>query len=121
MGIDIWKIRWIDIPPIGHFTVACLVTWPLSGSEAGGDLVLIQTSSFSHVDHVVLMLTTLHLHMKSMRFVSKQCHRQPQFHSKARSQKHTTVKWTIASNCQQLIHVGARKTVARGADVFALD
>ena len=27
---------------IGHFTVVCLVTWPLSGSEAGGDLVLIQ-------------------------------------------------------------------------------
>ena len=29
--------------PIGHFTVVCLVTWPLSGSEAGGDLALIQT------------------------------------------------------------------------------
>ena len=28
---------------IGHFTVVCLVTWPLGGSEAGGDLVLIQT------------------------------------------------------------------------------
>ena len=28
---------------IGHFTVVCLVTWPLTGSEAGGDLVLIQT------------------------------------------------------------------------------
>ena len=28
---------------IGHFTVAYLVTWPLSGSEAAGDLVLIQT------------------------------------------------------------------------------
>ena len=32
--------------PIGHFTVVCLVTWPLSGSEAGGDLVLIQTPAF---------------------------------------------------------------------------
>ena len=29
---------------IKNFTVICLVTWPLSGSEAGGDLVLIQTS-----------------------------------------------------------------------------
>ena len=29
---------------IGHFTVVCLVTWPWTGSEAGGDLVLIQTS-----------------------------------------------------------------------------
>ncbi len=27
-----------------HFTVVCLVTWPLNGGEAGGDLVLIQTS-----------------------------------------------------------------------------
>ena len=29
---------------IGHFTVVCLVTWPWIGSEAGGDLVLMQTS-----------------------------------------------------------------------------
>ena len=29
---------------IDHFTVACSVAWPLNGSEAGGDLVLIQTS-----------------------------------------------------------------------------
>ena len=25
-----------------HFIVACSVTWPLNGSEAAGDLVLIQ-------------------------------------------------------------------------------
>ena len=30
--------------PIDHFTVACLVAWPLYESEAGGDLVLIKTS-----------------------------------------------------------------------------
>ena len=29
---------------IDHFTVVCLMTWPLDGSEAGVDLVLIQTS-----------------------------------------------------------------------------
>ena len=29
---------------IDHFTVACSATWPLNGSEAGGDLVVIQTS-----------------------------------------------------------------------------
>ena len=29
---------------IDHFTVVCSVTWALNGSEAGGDLVLIQTS-----------------------------------------------------------------------------
>ena len=33
---------WVKAP-IGHFTVVSLVTWPLSGSEAGGDLALIQT------------------------------------------------------------------------------
>ena len=30
--------------PIDHFTVVDLVTWPLNGSEASVDLVLIQTS-----------------------------------------------------------------------------
>ena len=30
--------------PIDHYTVVGLVTWPLNGSEAGGDLVLIKTS-----------------------------------------------------------------------------
>ena len=29
---------------IDHFTVVGLVTWPLNGSEAGVDLVLINTS-----------------------------------------------------------------------------
>ena len=29
---------------IDHFTVTCLVAWPLNESEAGGDLVLIETS-----------------------------------------------------------------------------
>ena len=29
---------------IAHFTVVCLVAWPLNESEAGDDLVLIETS-----------------------------------------------------------------------------
>ena len=29
---------------IDHFTVVCLVAWPLNESEAGGDLVLIESS-----------------------------------------------------------------------------
>ena len=29
---------------IGHFTVVCLVSWPWIESEAGVDLVLIETS-----------------------------------------------------------------------------
>ena len=28
----------------GHFTVVCLVAWPMNASEAGGDLALMQTS-----------------------------------------------------------------------------
>ena len=31
-------------PTIDHFTVVCLVAWPLNESEAGVDLVLIETS-----------------------------------------------------------------------------
>ena len=32
------------LPPIDLFTVVCLVAWPLNESEAGVDLVLIETS-----------------------------------------------------------------------------
>ena len=32
-----------NIDRIDHFTVACLVAWPLNESEAGVDIVLIQT------------------------------------------------------------------------------
>ena len=57
--------------PIDHFTVVCLVTWSLNGSEAGVDLVLIQTSLFYCANHVVLMLTSWHLHKKSKEFCIK--------------------------------------------------
>ena len=44
---------------IDHFTVVCSVTWPLSRSEAGGDLVLIQTPlSFSCKCGLVSITTT---------------------------------------------------------------
>ena len=33
-----------DCPANRPFSIVCLVTWPWIGSEAGGDLVLIQTS-----------------------------------------------------------------------------
>ena len=38
--------KWFPISAktIDHFTVVSSVTWPLNGSEAGGDLALIQTS-----------------------------------------------------------------------------
>ena len=40
------------------------MTWPLNGSEAGVDLVLIKTSLLL-LNQVVVMLTSLHLHEKS--------------------------------------------------------
>ena len=48
---------WLWTLIIDQFTVVSLVTWPLNGSEAGGDLVLIQTSLLLFVNQVVLMLT----------------------------------------------------------------
>ena len=41
--IKLEKFLQIFVVTITHFTVMLLVTWPLSGSEAGVDLVLIQT------------------------------------------------------------------------------
>ena len=38
------KLKLLEVFVIDHFTVVCSVTWPLNSSEAGGDLVLIQTS-----------------------------------------------------------------------------
>ena len=35
---------WSQGQPIDHFTVVCLVAWPLNENEAGGDLVLTETS-----------------------------------------------------------------------------
>ena len=34
----------VQRPAIDHFTVVCLVAWPLNESEAGVDLVLIEPS-----------------------------------------------------------------------------
>lgn len=43
------------------FTVVCLVTWPLNGNRAPGDLVLKKTSLLLLCNQVVLMLTSWHL------------------------------------------------------------
>ena len=56
------KVGSLRLILIGHFTVVYSVTWPMNGSEAAGDLVLIQTSLF--LSCVVVMLTSLHLHKK---------------------------------------------------------
>ena len=38
------EFRFCSNLSIDHFTVSCLVAWPLNESEAGGELVLIETS-----------------------------------------------------------------------------
>ena len=66
------SFRWLKYAarlPIDHFTGVGLATWPLNGSEAVVNLVLIQTSYWPHYFHctnqVVLMLTSLHLNDKA--------------------------------------------------------
>ena len=43
----------------------CYVAWPLNESEAGGDLVLIETPCFSYVNDAALMLISRNLRNKS--------------------------------------------------------
>ena len=50
---------------IDHFTVVCLVTWPLDGSEARVDLVLIQTSLLLLCKTSCSDFNKVHLHDKS--------------------------------------------------------
>ena len=38
--------QWFKGYPIDHFTVVCLVAWPLNEGEAGVDLALIETLLF---------------------------------------------------------------------------
>ena len=85
---------------IGHCTVVCSVPWPLIRSEAGGDLVLLQTfprfmckSWYSHANKPVNMIIYI---WKTRRFETKQGHRHPHFYfKKGQSTEHTTVKWPI--------------------------
>ena len=43
---------------IDHFTVACLVAWPLNENEAGGDLVLVETSLLFLCKFVLISMRT---------------------------------------------------------------
>jgi len=46
---------------IGHFTVVCLVAWPLNESEAGVDLVLIETSLLFLCKYLLISMKTASL------------------------------------------------------------
>ena len=67
---------------IDHFTVVCLVAWSLNENEAGGDLVLIETSLPFLCKFLLISISI----RKAGRFLSKQGQHQPHSHSKARQQ-----------------------------------
>jgi len=80
---------------IDHFTVVCSVTWPLDGSEAGVDLVLISLlllckTSCSNANQV-------HLHYKSSEVCIKTRSTPASQQSKGQVPEQTTVKCSISA------------------------
>ena len=53
------KVR--PLGPIDHFTVVCLVAWPLNESETGVDLVLIETSLLFICKFILISMRTASL------------------------------------------------------------
>ena len=66
-------------------TIVCSVTWPLNESEVSGGLVLKDTSLLLLGKFLLISLRTAFFNIrKTGRFLSKQGHLQPHFHSEAR-------------------------------------
>ena len=77
---------------IDHFTVVCLVAWPLNESEAGVDLVLIETSLLLLCKFLLISMRTASL-VKKSREVSIKARSTPVSLSfSGQATKHTTVK-----------------------------
>ena len=76
----------VDKLLIDHFTVVCLVAWPLNENEAKGDLVLIEISQLCLCKLLLIGMRTALLPRKKRRKVSIKTlgHLQPHFHSKDR-------------------------------------
>ena len=84
---------------IDHFTVVFTVTWPLDGSKAGVDLILIQyrPHCFCCVKQVVLMLIRgCDLHDKSSGVCIKTKSTPASLPPRGQVTEQTTVKWYIA-------------------------
>ena len=77
-----------------HFTVVCLVSWPLNESEVGVDLALKKPPCFSYVNDAVLMLIRWNLHKKSSEVSIKTRSTPASLSFKGQATKHTTVKWS---------------------------
>ena len=80
---------------IDHFTVVCLVTWPLDGSEARVDLVLIETSLLLLCKTSCSDFNKVHLHDKSREVCIKTRSTLASLPSTGQVAEQTTVKWSI--------------------------
>ena len=83
---------------IDHFTVVCLVTWPVDGSEARVDLVLIQTSLLLLCKTSCSDFNKVHLHDKSREVCIKTRSTLASLPSTGQVAEQTTVKWSIIEN-----------------------
>ena len=80
---------------IDQFTVVCLVTWPLDGSEARVDLVLIQTSLLLLCKTSCSDGNKVHLHDNSREVCIKTRSTLASLPSTGQVAEQTTVKWSI--------------------------
>ena len=76
------------------------MTWPLDGSEAGVDLVLIQTSLLLLCKASCSDANLVHLHDKSSKVCIKTWSTPASLPFKGQVTERTTVKWSI--NCRLL-------------------
>ena len=86
LGMDKYKIKLLLLLflSIHHFTVVGLVAWPLNESEAGVDLVLIETSLPFLCKFLLVSMRTASSTRKAGRILSKHGQLQPHFHLRAR-------------------------------------
>ena len=80
---------------IGHFTVVCLVSWPWIESEAGVDLVFIETSLLLLCKCKLVSIKQHDLHMKSSEVSIKTRSTPASLTIQGQVTKDTTVKWSI--------------------------
>ena len=107
---------------MGHFTVVCSAIWPLTGSEAAGDLVFKQTSLLLLCGKLSCSHSILHLNDKDGEFCICIKTRSPPgsvvFTGQVTTQ--TTVKWPIdgLSILKPPKIVGRGGCVMRGCSIF---
>ena len=87
--------KMMSFSPIDHFTVVCSATWPVDGSEARVDLVLIQTSLLLSCKCTLLTSEQLVLHNKRSEVCIITGSTLASLPSKGQVTKQATVNWSI--------------------------